>query len=128
MNDTTLEVTYIELPAPNLGDTKQFYHRVFGWQWTDYGPTYVAYEVSAGAAIEVGLNGTAQAAPAHEPESENAIGPFVLLSSTNLEQTLDEVSAAGGEIVSAIYPYPGGRRFHFKDPSGNILGVYQPDL
>ena len=30
-----------------------------------------------------------------------------------------------GEVVSPPYGYPGGRRFHFRDPSGNVLGVYR---
>lgn len=127
MNHKPLQVTYVELPAPSFEATKKFYTETFGWQWTEYAPTYAAYELSAGAQIEVGLNGTATSAPPHEPGSENSIGPLVLCESADLEASLAEVTTAGGEIVSAIYPYPGGRRFHFADPSGNILGVYQPD-
>ena len=119
-----LQISYVELPAPELEQTKTFYSRVFGWEWTEYGPSYVAYE---GAAVEVGLNGAGTAAPVHAPGAEDPIGPFVLVSTGDIEAKQAEVVAAGGEIISPIYPYPGGRRFHFQDPSGNILGVYQSD-
>jgi predicted enzyme related to lactoylglutathione lyase len=36
------------------------------------------------------------------------------------------VRSAGGEVVEGPFDYPGGRRFHFRDPSGNVLGVFQP--
>ena len=124
MANDRLDVSYVELPAPQMEQTKQFYSRVFGWEWTDYGPSYVAYE---GGAVEVGLNGAGTAAPPHAPGAEDPVGPFVLISCEDVEAKQAEVVAAGGEIVSAIYPYPGGRRFHFLDPSGNILGAYQPD-
>ena len=107
-----------------MEQTKQFYSRAFGWDWTEYAPTYVAHE---GGAVEVGLNGAAKPAPAHVPGAEDTIGPFVLISCSDIEVQQAEVVAAGGEIISAIYPYPGGRRFHFVDPSGNILGAYESD-
>lgn len=118
------QIDYVELPGPQFEATKEFYSRAFGWDWTQYGPTYAAFE---GGPVEVGLNGEAAPAPQHAPGAENAIGPFALLRCDDLEAAQSDVVAAGGEIISAIYPYPGGRRFHFADPSGNIVGVYQPD-
>jgi hypothetical protein len=46
--------------------------------------------------------------------------------SEDVEETLASVLAAGGHIEVELHEYPGGRRFTFADPSGNILGVYQP--
>ena len=48
----------------------------------------------------------------------------MLLFSDDLDATLAAVTAAGGEIVNGPYDFPGGRRFHFVDPSGNELGVW----
>lgn len=124
MANQRMRIDYVELPAPEFEGSKRFYSLVFGWNWTQYGPTYAAYE---GGSVEIGLNGAATAAPAHAQGSEDSIGPLVLLSCDDLEARQAEVAAAGGVIVSPIYPYPGGRRFHFVDPSGNILGVYQSD-
>lgn len=117
-------IDYLELPATDLAATKAFYTEAFGWSWTDYGPTYAA---NGGAPVEIALNGTARPGARHEPGAENAVGPFALLRSDDLGATERSVRDAGGEIVTGPYAYPGGRRFHFADPSGNVLGVYQPD-
>lgn len=121
MSDATID--YIEIPATDLAATKAFYTAVFGSEWVDYGPTYAA---SPSGSVEIALNGAATPGPAHVAGAENAVGPLILFATADLEGVDSAVRAAGGDIVSAIYPYPGGRRFHFADPSGNILGVYQP--
>ena len=51
-------------------------------------------------------------------------GPLVVLYSTNLAEIEAGISEAGGQIVRAIFEFPGGRRFHFTDPSGNELAVW----
>ena len=50
--------------------------------------------------------------------------PLVILYAHDLEAMEAKVRAAGGEIVAPIFSFPGGRRFHFRDPSGNVLGVW----
>ena len=49
---------------------------------------------------------------------------MVVLYSTNLEEIEARVGASGGQIVRAVFEFPGGRRFHFTDPSGNELAVW----
>ena len=51
-------------------------------------------------------------------------GPLVLLYSSDLDASVEAVRAAGGTVVEGPYEFPGGRRFHFQDPSGNELGVW----
>jgi hypothetical protein len=51
-------------------------------------------------------------------------GPLVLLFSADLEESARAVGGAGGRVVEGPYDFPGGRRFHFTDPSGNELGVW----
>ena len=51
-------------------------------------------------------------------------GPLVLLFSDDLDASVEAVVGAGGRIVNGPYDFPGGRRFHFTDPSGNELGVW----
>ena len=48
----------------------------------------------------------------------------MLLFSDDLDATAEAITAAGGEVVDGPYEFPGGRRFHFVDPSGNELGVW----
>ncbi|MEM6833116.1 MAG: VOC family protein [Sphingomonadales bacterium] len=107
-------INYVELPSTNLAATKAFYGAVFGWTFQDWGPTYISIH---GAGVDGGFttDGTA-------PSAES--GPLVIMFSNDLEATLDAVKAAGGDITQPIFSYPGGRRFHFLDPSGNALAVW----
>lgn len=107
-------INYIELPMTDLAATKAFYGDVFGWRFTDWGPDYISFD---GAGIDGGFNGTGDAATA-------APGTLVVLYADKLQHTLQAVEKAGGEIVKPIYPFPGGARFHFKDPNGNELAVW----
>ena len=104
------KIDYVELPAGDLPATKAFYAQAFGWSFTDYGPTY--------AAFGEGLEGGFQAEPA-----ERLAAPLVVLWADDLEAMLQNVRAAGGEITRPVFAFPGGRRFHFRDPSGNELAV-----
>ncbi len=50
--------------------------------------------------------------------------PLAVIQVDDLEATLAAVTAAGGTITQPIFAFPGGRRFHFRDPNGNELGVF----
>jgi predicted enzyme related to lactoylglutathione lyase len=109
------KISYLELPEKQYAQAKQFYQTAFGWEWTDFGPTY-ASTMSLG--VNVGLQGDTVAAPA---------APLVVLEVTDLETALADVTEAGAAITQPIFSFPGGRRFQFRDPSGNELAVMQPD-
>jgi predicted enzyme related to lactoylglutathione lyase len=51
-------------------------------------------------------------------------GPLVVLYATNLEEIETSIRENGGRIVRDPFEFPGGRRFHFTDPSGNELAVW----
>jgi uncharacterized protein len=108
----TERIDYVELPGGDLTATKSFYASAFGWGFTDYGPTYAGFE---NAGLDGGLAADADS---------TASGPLVLLKADGLEDALARVEAAGGEITVPIFEFPGGRRFHFRDPAGNELGVW----
>ena len=107
---TNGKIDYVELPAGDLPATKAFYAQAFGWRFTDYGPTYSAFDE--------GLDGGFQADAA-----EGLAAPLVVLWADDLETMLQNVRAAGAEITRPPFAFPGGRRFHFRDPSGNELAV-----
>lgn len=112
-------IDYVELPATDLTAAREFYGAAFGWQFTAYGDAYAGIRtVAEDGSDEAGGLTLAQAADVTRG------GPFVLLYSADLDATLDAVTRAGGEVVSGPYAFPGGRRFHFLDPSGNELGVW----
>jgi predicted enzyme related to lactoylglutathione lyase len=105
-------IDYVELPVSDLAATKSFYASAFGWAFTDYGPTYAGFE---GAGVDGGLAAG---------DAAMTSVPLVVLKADALEDALARVEAAGGEITAPIFDFPGGRRFHFRDPAGNELGVW----
>jgi uncharacterized protein len=105
-------IDYVELPGGDLAATKAFYTAAFGWGFTDFGPAYAGFE---GAGLDGGLAA---------PEAASAPLVLVILKSGDLEAALASVEAAGGQITAPIFAFPGGRRFHFRDPAGNELGVW----
>ena len=108
-------IDYVEFTVRDLAEAKRFYAAAFGWAFNDYGPEYAGI---VGRDGEVGgLHQTGELRPG---------GPLVILYSVNLEDSLAAVQDAGGRIVQDPFSFPGGRRFHFADPSGNELAVWSP--
>jgi predicted enzyme related to lactoylglutathione lyase len=107
-------IDYIELPSATAHElTRAFYSRAFGWQFTDFGPDYAA---TTGGDVDLGLQGDPSGALA---------APLPVIRVDDLEAAFDAVTEAGGVIAKAIFSFPGGRRFHFIDPSGSELAVWQ---
>ena len=107
-------LNYLELPAARIGTTKAFYEAAFGWNLTGFGPTYAATTTGD---TDIGLQGDMPAAPAM---------PLGVIEVDDLEGALAAVEQAGAAITVPIFAFPGGRRFHFRDPSGNELAAMQP--
>ena len=103
---------YVELPVSDIGAAKSFYEAAFGWNLTGFGPTYAA---TGNGTVDVGLNG--------QPE-EALAAPLPVVRVDDLEAALDAVVKAGGTIARPIFSFPGGRRFHFIDPSGSELAAW----
>jgi len=120
MNPTTLNG--IELPATDLNAAKTFYEKHFGWAFTDYGSTYSAARVSG---VEVGLNTEASVSVAQPDGAESSNGPLLLMQTDDLDAVHDALSRNGAVIVTRPFGFPGGSRFHFRDPSGNVLAIYE---
>ena len=104
---------YVELPAADVAASRSFYERAFGWSMTQFAPTYAATTTGD---TDVGLDGDADERPK---------APLPVIQVKDLEATQRSVEAAGGKILKPIAPFPGGRRFHFQDPSGNELAAWQ---
>jgi hypothetical protein len=110
-------IAYIEFITMNIEWTKQFYSIVFGWKFKDWGPDYIDCKADD-SEIAIGF---AKGLPLEE-HSRSA--PLVVLYSADLEATEAAIVAAGGKIVVPTFEFPGGRRFHFSDGVGNVLGVW----
>ncbi|WP_171625579.1 VOC family protein [Pseudoalteromonas caenipelagi] len=108
-------INYVEFAAADLAATEQFFKQVFAWQFEHYGPDYIAFSNS-------GLDGGFfRSELAGNTVNGSAL---VVLYSDELEQTMLNVKQAGGTISKDIFSFPGGRRFHFIEPSGNELAVW----
>jgi len=106
------KLNYLELPVGQVAGARDFYGKAFGWSFTEYGPDYAAAE---GGAVAIGLNGT-------QDQAIKLLLPLIEVD--DLEATLEAVTAAGANITVPIFSFPGGRRFHFRDPDGNELGAF----
>jgi uncharacterized protein len=109
------KINYVEFPAKDLPATKAFFQSAFGWSFVDYGPEYTAFS-------DQGLDGGFFQSDLASSSQNGAA--LIVLYSNQLEATLAKVEQAGGSIVRPIYAFPGGRRFHFSEPSGNEFAVW----
>lgn len=107
-----IHIDYVEFKAHDLEKIKSFYHQLFGWEFKDYGPTYTSFS-------ECGIAGGFE-----KTEDEIINGALVVLYHTELNTLKAAIVNFGGIISKEIFSFPGGRRFHFKDPSGNELAVW----
>jgi len=103
------KLDYVEMAGGDLPATKTFYQRAFGWRFTDYGADY--------AAFAEGLDGGFY-------RSDAAAPPLAVLFAEDLEAMRARVADAGGTVTREIFSFPGGRRFHFRDPAGNEVAVW----
>ena len=111
----------VELAAGDLATTKRFYTDALGWEWVDYGPTYAAARVTG---VEVGINAEAAAGTEHAAGSQSVVGTLLLLETDDLDTAVAAVVEHGAEVTTEPFDFPGGSRFHFRDPAGNVLGIY----
>jgi len=108
-------LNYVELPVSDIAAAKSFYEAAFGWSLTGFGPTYAA---TLTGDTDIGLQADA---------AEATKAPLPVIEVEDLESALSAVEAAGGKIVRPIFAFPGGRRFHFLDPSGNEVAAVTPE-
>lgn len=108
-------INYLELPAIDIPSTKAFFEEVFNWSFTDYGDEYTAFSEER---LEGGFYQSDK-----KSSTENGAA-LIIFYSNDLEASEKKVRKAGGRIIKPIFSFPGGRRFHFTEPSGNELSVW----
>jgi len=109
------KLNYVEFASRDLIATKRFFKDCFGWAFHDFGDDYSSF---ANEGLEGGFYKADKASRA------DGGGALLVFYSENLEKTLAKVQAMGGTLVRPIYAFPGGRRFHFTEPSGNEFAVW----
>ena len=104
-------LNYVELPTDRIEASRAFYEAALGWTMTAFGPSYAATTTGD---TDVGLQAD---------RAEASLAPLPVIEVDDLEATMQKVRDAGGTILRPIFNFPGGRRFHFADPSGNELAA-----
>lgn len=113
--NTHAKLNYVEFPCTDIETTKRFFEQTFGWSFVDYGHEYTAFANQGldGGFFKSDLSATTKTGSA-----------LLVFYSARLEETLAKVQTAGGIIIQQIFSFPGGRRFHFTEPSGNEFAVW----
>lgn len=108
------QIDYIEIPTTDLVRTSEFFGEFFGWSFQEWGPDYSSFNDGR---MDGGLRRAEEATPP-------GIGVLLVFYSTDLERDREHAKELGATISQDIFDFPGGRRFHFVDPSGAEFAIW----
>jgi predicted enzyme related to lactoylglutathione lyase len=109
-------IDYVEIPVTDLKKARDFYSGLFGWTFQEWGEDYLSFN---GGRFDGGFRRSSEPAP--------ATGVLLIFFSTDLERDVDRVQELGATISEPIFSFPGGRRFHFIDPTGNEFAIWSEE-
>lgn len=110
------KICYVEIPALDVGRSAAFYTAVFGWKVRTRGDGSTAFDDGVGE-----VSGTWKTG---RPPSRD-VGLLVYIMVDSVADTIEKVVANGGEIVQPIGGDAPEITARFRDPAGNVLGLYQ---
>jgi predicted enzyme related to lactoylglutathione lyase len=113
---TNGKICYIEIPATDIARSADFYRRVFGWKIRQRGDGHLAFDDTTG---EVSGTWVLGRPPASAP------GFMIYIMVDSVKAILDTIVANGAEIVQPIGADAPEITARFRDPAGNIIGLYQ---
>jgi predicted enzyme related to lactoylglutathione lyase len=106
-------IDYVEIPVTDMQKARTFLEAMFGWEFVEWGDEYYSFNDGQ---LDGGLRLSAEPAP--------ATGVLIIFYSDDLERDVARVQEFGGAITQDIFPFPGGRRFHFTDPVGTEFAIW----
>jgi uncharacterized protein len=112
----TGKICYIEIPATDVNQSAEFYRRAFGWQTRKRGDGSTAFDDTVN---EVSGTWVVGRPPATEP------GLMVYIMVGSADATVESIVSAGGQIVHRSQPGDREVVATFRDPAGNLIGIYQ---
>ena len=110
------KICYLEIPALNVRLSAEFYEKVFGWRIRQRGDGAIAFDDTTGEVSGTWVRG-------RPPASAPGLLIYVMVNS--VAATIDAVIAHGGEIVQPIGADAPETTARFRDPGGNVIGLYQ---
>jgi predicted enzyme related to lactoylglutathione lyase len=110
------KICYVEVPATDVAHSADFYSKVFGWNIRKRGDGHLAFDDAVGEVSGTWVTGRP---PSPQP------GLLIYIMVDSVAATMDAVKAHGGEIVQPIGGDAPEITARFKDPAGNVIGLYQ---
>jgi predicted enzyme related to lactoylglutathione lyase len=110
------KICYLEIPATDIAKSADFYSRVFGWQTRKRGDGQLAFDDGVGQVSGSWVKGRL-------PQSGPGLMVYIWVD--DAEAAVKAITANGGEIVQPIGGDAPEITARFKDPAGNVLGIYQ---
>ena len=110
------KICYVEMPANDIAASRKFYEKVFGWKTRTRGDGSLAFDDAVGQVSGTWVNGRP---PSGSP------GLLVYLMVDDIEASIRLIEANGGEIVQPVGMDAPEITARFRDPGGNVLGLYQ---
>lgn len=110
------KICYLEIAATDVGRSAAFYRNVFGWNIRQRGDGHTAFDDAVG---EVSGSWVLGRPPATQP------GLLVYVMVDSVATTLESIVANGGEVAQPIGADAPEITARFRDPAGNVLGLYQ---
>jgi len=112
----TGKICYIEIPTKDVKQSADFYNRVFGWQTRQRGDGSTAFDDTVNEVSGTWVLGRPVA-------TEPGLMVFIMVASA--AKAVEAIKAAGGEIVHHVDPNAREVVATFRDPGGNLIGIYQ---
>ncbi len=109
-------IDYVEIPVTDLAKAREFFSALFNWTFQQWGDDYLSFNDGR---LDGGFRRAADAVASN--------GVLIVFFSTDLERDFDRVQELNATISEPIYPFPGGRRFHFLDPTGTEYAIWSTD-
>ncbi len=109
------KINYLEIPSSNLKASQQFFEKVFMWKFTPYGEDYLAFNDGT-------IDGGFYLSETSAKVSNGSV--LVVFYSDDLDSTYQKILNNEGKISTETFEFPGGKRFHFLDPTGNEFAVW----
>ena len=110
------KICYVEIPAVDVQRSAEFYTKVFAWKTRKRGDGALAFDDGVGQVSGTWVLG-------RKPMAE--VGLLLYIMVDDAKATVDAVRAAGGEIVQPLGADAPEITARFRDPGGNIVGIYQ---
>jgi predicted enzyme related to lactoylglutathione lyase len=110
------KICYVEIPAIDIARSIEFYQSVFGWQVRRHGDGQAAFDDGVGEVSGTWVTG-------RPPSGEPGLLLYIMVDS--VEKTIEALIAQGGELVQPVGADAPEITARFRDPAGNIIGLYQ---